>query len=55
MSEAARAENTNITLTTQEDESKDSTPIESGFIYEMFAEMGQTRKENDNTINKDDY
>ena len=53
MSEAARAEDTNYTLTTQEDERiRDQTPIESGFIIEMFAKIGEPRKENDDTINQ---
>ena len=55
-SEAARAEYSNITLPTQEEERrKDEIQIESGFIEEMFSKFGKRNSQDFISLNIDDY
>ena len=55
-SEAARAEYSNITLPTQEEERrKDEIQIESGFIEEMFSKLGERNSQDFISLNINDY
>lgn len=55
-SEAARAEYSNITLPTLEEERrKDEIQIESGFITEMFGNLGKKNSKDLIPLNINDY